>query len=975
MYLNTHSYYSLRYGTLSIERLVELVQENGVYKLALTDINCSTGCIEFAKLCTQHNIEPVVGIEFKVGARVLYIGIAKNGEGLRELNAFLSSNTLHSIPFPETAPPLANAYFIYPFGYSGKLAEQDYIGIRYTQLNKLYSNSGIPKEKLVALCPISFHTKDEFALHTYLRAIDNNTLISKLKREDVAYRDECMLPLKEMKDRFAMYPFIVENTEKLLATCSFEFEYNTSKNRKTFTGNKADDKALLEKLAVEGIKYRYDARNKEAKKRIAHELSIIDKLNFSSYFLITWDIIRYSKSRNFYHVGRGSGANSIVAYCLGITDVDPIELDLYFERFLNPKRTSPPDFDIDYAWNERDDVLDYIFKRYGHEHTALLGTMSTFQTRSILRELGKVVGLPKEEIDTLLDKKSLSRNSKIVQQILRIGELMDGMPNQRSIHAGGVLISDLPLHYYTALDMPPKGFPTVQWDMYAAEDIGFEKFDILSQRGIGHIKETVDIVKYNRSISIDVHAVEKFKRDAKVKAQLHSGDTIGCFYVESPAMRGLLKKLRCDNYISLVAASSIIRPGVAQSGMMREFIYRFHHQDNIRYLHPVMEDQLKETYGVMVYQEDVIKVCHHYAGLDLADADVLRRAMSGKYRSRKEFDKLVQRFHEGALALGRDQATTDEVWRQVSSFAGYSFSKAHSASFAVESYQSMYLKSYFPIEHMVAVLNNDGGFYPRWLYVHEAKRMGARVHLPCVNKSTDRVCVYGEEVYLGFWHLLELTSQSIETILSERAQNGMYTSLDNFMLRTSLSIEQTIILIRIGAFRFTGKNKKELLWEVYGYAKTVTTPNNYELFQYSAKQYTLPKLSSDTLEDAYDEIELMGYPLSISYFEMSENIPDIKLNSKKLIEHLGKTIEILGAYVTCKPVRTRTNKMMYFGTFIDLEGNFFDTTHFPNVSAEYPFKGNGCYLIKGKVVEEFGFASIEVQGIEKLEVRQDPRKI
>ncbi len=974
MYLNTHSYYSLRYGTLSIEALLEHAMECGLKKFVLTDINCSTGCIEFAKECKKNNVEPVVGIEFKKGSEVLYIGIAKNAEGFKELNELLSVYTLHKEELSTKAPLLKHSYIVYPFGYSGTLEEHEYIGIRHTQLNKLYAQKNVAKEKIVALCPVTYHTNDQFALHTYLRAIDNNTLISKLKREDVAYRDERMLPIDELKSLFAMYPFIIENTERLLDNCEFEFEFKSSKNRKTFTGNRTDDKALLEKLAIEGIKYRYNARNKEAKRRVMHELGIIDKLHFSSYFLITWDIIRYSKSRNFYHVGRGSGANSIVAYCLGITDVDPIELDLYFERFLNPKRTSPPDFDIDYAWNERDDVLDYIFKRYGHEHTALLGTMSTFQTRSILRELGKVVGLPKEEIDHLLDAKDLGRNTKIVQQMMRIGEMMDGMPNQRSIHAGGVLISELPLTYYTALDMPPKGFPTVQWDMYAAEDIGFEKFDILSQRGIGHIKESVEIVKYNRNINIDVHDVEKFKKDEKVRQQLQSGDTIGCFYVESPAMRGLLKKLRCDTYISLVAASSIIRPGVAQSGMMREFIYRFHHQNDIKYLHPIMEEQLKETYGVMVFQEDVIKVCHHYAGLDLADADVLRRAMSGKYRSRSEFDRIVQRFHDGALALGRDKAITDEVWRQVASFAGYSFSKAHSASFAVESYQSMFLKAYYPIEHMVAVLNNDGGFYPRWLYVHEAKRMGATIHLPCVNKSTELVCVYGTEVYLGFLHILELEHASIERIISERNQNGEFSSLDNFMLRCALSVEQAIILIRVGAFRFTQKNKKELLWEVHAYGKSIVRADHYELFQHSAKTYNLPKLISTNLEHVYDEIELLGYPVSMTYVEMLVAEPESNLCSSKLIERLGQVIEIVGTYVTCKPVRTRTNKMMYYGTFIDLEGNFFDTTHFPNVSTEYPFKGNGAYLIIGKVIEEFSYASIEVKSIQKLAIMGDPRK-
>jgi len=454
----------------------------------------------------------------------------------------------------------------------------------------------------------------------------------------------------------------------------------------------------------------------------------IDKLGFSSYFLITWDIIRYSMGRGFYHVGRGSGANSVVAYCLRITDVDPIELNLYFERFINPKRSSPPDFDIDFSWRERDEVQDYIFKRYGLKYTALLGTITTFQGRSTLRELGKVYGLPKNEIDMLVNEPENNLNeSDLTRRIFHIGSLMENFPNNRSIHAGGILISEKPVNYYTALDMPPKGFQTTQWDMYVAESIGFEKIDILSQRGIGHIRESVEIIRKNRKLEIDIHRIQDFKTDEQVKKQLKSGETIGCFYIESPAMRGLLKKLRCDDYIALVAASSIIRPGVAKSGMMREYIRRFHDRESINYLHPVMKEQLEETFGVMVYQEDVLKVCHHFAGLDLADADVLRRAMSGKYRSRVEFQKIVEKFHENCNRKGYPAELTSEVWRQIESFAGYSFSKAHSASYAVESFQSLYLKSRFPLEFMVAVINNFGGFYQTWVYVNEARRCGATI--------------------------------------------------------------------------------------------------------------------------------------------------------------------------------------------------------------------------------------------------------
>jgi DNA polymerase III alpha subunit len=438
-------------------------------------------------------------------------------------------------------------------------------------------------------------------------------------------------------------------------------------------------------------------------------------------------------------------------------------------------------------------------------------------------------------------------------------------------------------------------------------------------------------------------------------------------------MRQLLKKLGCESYLTLVAASSIIRPGVASSGMMKTYISNYHDPENVKYLHPVMKEHLRETFGVMVYQEDVIKICYHYAGLDLTDADVLRRGMSGKYRSKKEFDRLVQRFFDRAKEIGRDEKTTEEVWRQVSSFAGYSFSKAHSASFAVESYQSLFLKTYYPMEFMVAVLNNYGGFYQRWVYVHELQKSGARVHLPCVNNSEAKVRIRGKDAWLGFIGLQGLENQYLEFIPAEREANGPYRDLADFIKRTGITLDQAIILIRIGALRFCGKNKKELLWEVHNYLGSKVVPKqDTELFCTEAKELYLPELESSILEDAYNELELLGYPLSMSMFDLMKSDYRGDVAVKDLSKHLNQTIRLAGNYVCEKSVRTKNNKKMWFGTFLDAEGEFLDTVHFPNNTPSYPFRGKGCYLILGKVVEDFGCPAIEVEKFAKLPIRDNP---
>lgn len=978
MFMNCHSWYSLRYGTMPVESLVEQAARLGIDRLALTDINNTTGVVDFVRACSNHGIHPVAGIEFRNQLhQLLYIGIARNNNGYRVLNDFLSHHNASGEPFPERPPLLDDVYVVYPLSsFYDDLRENEYIGVMPAEVTRLvWPITKKVVSRLVARLPVTLSGPDDFFLHRNLRAIDQNTLLSKLTVRQIAGEDEYLVSPDEIRRKYALFPHLVENTLQLMASCSIRFDFETVKNKQVFTASRYDDKLLLEKLAMDGLKYRYGSGNKEALKRVRHELEVIDRLGFSSYFLITWDIIRYSMSRGFYHVGRGSGANSIVAYCLRITDVDPIELDLYFERFINPRRTSPPDFDIDYSWKDRDEVLEYIFKRYGREHTALIGTISTFHGRSILRELGKVYGLPKEEIDELVDNpSSASGRNEVTEQIFRVGNRIQDFPNLRSIHAGGVLISEEPVTCYTALDMPPKGLPTTQFDMYVAEDLRYEKIDILSQRGIGHIKECADIVKENQGINIDVHDVKRFKQDSAVLRQLRSGEAIGCFYIESPAMRGLLHKLRCNSYISLVAASSIIRPGVAKSGMMKEYIKRFHNPGSFSYLHPVMEQQLKETYGVMVYQEDVIKICHHFAGLDLADADVLRRAMSGKYRSKSEFQRIVDKFFSNCRTFGYPEEITKEVWRQIESFAGYSFSKAHSASYAVESFQSLYLKTYFPLEFMVAVINNFGGFYRTWVYVNEARRWGARILLPCVNEGEYKTSIRGKDIYLGLIHVMHLEAETAMRIIEERRLNGKYASLADFVSRVRIGLEQLVILIRIHAFRFTGKPKKELLWEAHmllGDAPARTSER--ALFVPPVRSFSLPPLEQDPLEDAYDEMELLGFPVSMTHFDLLETSFRGEVMAHELIRYTGKIVRMLGNLVTIKNVKTIKGEWMHFGCFLDVQGNFFDTIHFPPSLKKYPFRGDGIYLLKGKVVEEFGYPSLEVEKMAKLPLRKDPR--
>lgn len=977
MLYTCHSFFSLRYGLHAPEDLVRYASSKRVKTLAITDVNNSTAVIPFYKSCLESNVKPVAGIEFRYQNEHYFTGIAKNNEGFQELNAFLTAYLAGKINLEKRAPDFKNCFIIYPFTEDSrlyKLHHFEFIGVKPSRVNRLFSQESNLLDKMVIVQPFTFINQSDFEMHKHLRAVDRTTLLSKLEDSDLASADEFLTEQEKIVEIFERYPDIIERSEKIIGEIELFFS-EEPKNKKCYTGKAEKDIELLRNLAFDGYKKRYEDDDGKIIQRVEKELSVIRELGFSAYFLITWDIIQFSKSRNFYHVGRGSGANSIVAYCLGITDVDPIELNLYFERFINPKRTSPPDFDIDFSWKERDIVLDYIFDRYPEQHVALLGTINTFQGKSIIRELGKVYGLPKEEIDQLIDHTGqFISESEIGRKIVELSLQFDSLPNYRSIHAGGVIISEQPITCFTALDDPPKGYPTTQWDMYTAEEIGYEKLDILSQRGIGHIGDAIEIILRNRNEEVDIHAISKIKEDELVRKQLKSGETIGCFYIESPAMRGLLKKLKCDDYLTLVAASSIIRPGVAKSGMMKAYIQRFHNPEGFDYLHPVMQEQLKETFGVMVYQEDVLKVCHHFAGLDLADADILRRAMSGKYRSKKEFRRIEQKFFSNCRERGYSEKLANEVWRQIESFAGYSFSKAHSASYAVESFQSLFLKVHYPCEFMTAVINNFGGFYRTWVYVNEAQKCGATIKLPCVNSSAYLTRIERHEIYLGFVHLQGLETQLSKRIVREREERGCFTDLNDFVERTAITREQLILLIRAGALRFTKKMKAELYWNAQMmFGQERNQPKHMTMFDAPEKHFQLPKLEHNVLEDAYDEIEMLGFPVSVNHFDMLQTRFRGEIKAAELNQKVGKTVKMVGKLVTIKYVRTIKKEIMNFGTFIDIDGDFFDTVHFPDSLKKYRFSGQGLYLILGKVVEEFGYASIEVHKMARLPMQPDPR--
>ncbi|MEJ5167469.1 MAG: DNA polymerase III subunit alpha, partial [Thermoanaerobaculia bacterium] len=560
----------------------------------------------------------------------------------------------------------------------------------------------------------------------------------------------------------------------------------------------------------------------KAKERLEYELEIIEKMGFIDYFLIVWDIVEEGKRKGYPSLGRGSAASSIVCYLLDITPVDPIKENLYFERFLNPFRTSPPDIDLDFGTSKRDEILDYIYKTY--KNVGMISTHICYSLRGAIRDIGKAKGFSEEEItkitkflphyenlklDELIKKypecKFLPYKDPKFKEIYNLALKFLNFPRGWGIHCGGVVISPSPLTDFLALTKSANGRIITQPDMYGVEDLGLLKMDILGNRSLDVLPSVLS------KIEEPLPDLEEILKDNGTKEILKKGETIGCFYIESPAMRSLLQKLKVEDFPSMVIATSIIRPGVAESGMMQAYIRRYQGKEEPFYPVEEMEELLKETLGVMVYQEDVIKVANKIGGLTLAEADAFRKAMSGKSRSREEMEKALKLFIEKALQRGYKKEAVEEISKQILSFAGYAFCKAHSASFSTLSFKMAYLKKHYPEIFLSSVLNCGGGFYPPIVYIFEAKRLGINVFPPFINEAERDYKAEKGKIIVGFKAVKSLSEKTIERILNERKAKN-FNSLFDFTSRVCPESQELENLIKAGCFDPLGYKRKELFY-------------------------------------------------------------------------------------------------------------------------------------------------------------------
>jgi len=986
------------WGTTDVRQLCRAAKQLGYAQLALTDTDNLYGLWPFLTACKLEGLRPIVGAEVTdPKGRQRAVCLVENDSGYRNLCRLLTRRHLDedfdlAAVLPEYAAGLVvltqNADLL-PAWHAANVtvaaAMPRHPLASSHPLRRTAENIHIP---LVATPGSFLLHPDDAPVHRLLRAIDCNTSFSLLTAGDVAPAGAWLAAPAEYERRFAICPRAVRATDEIAERLTFTGPRFGIVMPPLLNQNDADPTDRLRASAYAGARERYGAELSEAVvERLEHELHTIAAMGFSAYFLIVREIVKHSPRT----CGRGSGAASLVAYCLGITNVCPLKHNLYFERFLNPGRTDPPDIDVDFAWDERDDVLDSVLKHY-RNHAAMVSNHVLFQPRMAVREVAKVFGLTDAEIGRVskrlphfwraeqsepellegIKKRPESRALEFPQpwpEVLTLAQRILGTPRYLSVHPGGVVITPRPIAEYVPLERAPKGVPIIQWEKDAAEDAGLVKIDLLGNRSLGVIRDAIGNLRAN-GVVFDESRWEP-EDDFTTQEALAQGRTMGCFYIESPAMRLLQQKSKVGDFEHLVIHSSIIRP--AANEFIREYIRRLH-GGSWDPIHPLLAEVLDETFGIMVYQEDVSRAAVALAGFSHAEADALRKVMSKKDREHRLRD-FQKRFCSGAGSRGVSEAQVTAIWDMMMSFSGYSFCKPHSASYARVSFQAAFLKVHHPAEFMSAVISNQGGFYSTFAYVSEARRLGLEVLPPDINHSDVHWTGRGHAIRVGLLSIKGLSAETRQRIVSERRQ-APYGSLRDFLDRVRPAEDESRALIHCGALDAVnpGGNRAVLMWQLACWLKSKQPQvPNQSLFDHANHTSSCqpPALPAEAEHERLRrEFAVLGFLCDRHPMELFADTLQ-KLRTVKAVDlprHLGRRVRLAGWLITGKVVTTKHGDPMEFLTFED-ETGIVETTFFPAAYRRFchMIDRQHPYLLTGKLETDWGAITLTVDKVEIIQ--------
>jgi len=854
IHLHVHSPYSFLDGASSLDRLLEKAQAMDMPALGLTDHNRLTGAIRFYRKARACGIKPVIGAEVDIEGGHHLTLLCKDGRGYTSLCRLLTEAHLsHRGRKPEASREMLRRYHSGLIALSGcskgeipslvrrgKYEEavraacfyrDIYRDNFYVELINHPSRKSITDSHwladfarqqsipVVATNNVHYAGMEDYATREILNAIDRNIPVSQLKTPRTV--EQYLKSADEMAELFADIPEALAATGEIAARCNLELELGRPRFPKFALPQGETEYGYLSKLALDGVLGKYGRLTGEIRQRLEFELDTINKLGFCGYFLVVWDIVRRAREKGIRCQARGSAVDSLVVYALDISTVDPVEHDLLFERFMHPLRREMPDIDLDIDRRRRNEVKEYICRKYGDDNVACVSTINTYQARGAIRDAGKALQLPPQVIDEacrgihylsvarLLDgSESLPelRNNDVYQKpelagFFKLCAALDGLPRHLSVHLGGLLIGNGRLSDSVPLEWSSGGDIISQYDKDDIEQLGIVKMDVLSLPTLTVIEDTLAEIKKTRGASIDLDRIPR--DDPAVFSLLRNGRTVGTFQLESPAQREMAGRLLPDRFEDITVSLSLVRPGPLKSSMDKIYLPRRHGKEPVTYLHPKLENALGETLGVILYQEQVLKVAHDLAhdlaGMSYAEADGFRRAMTHD-RTAGEMESMRDSFITSAARNGVNRDIADKVFEQLAAFAAYGFCKAHAATYAVIAYQTLWLKCHYPAEFMAAVLSNQPmGYYPPRVLVADARRMGVKVLPPDVNHSSDCYTVENEAIRVSLRQLKGMTEEALESILTART-GGRFASLRDFVLRTNTS--QPIIenLARVGAF-------------------------------------------------------------------------------------------------------------------------------------------------------------------------------
>lgn len=983
-------------GVAPPEALLDVAASYGYDAVGLCDVNGFYGLIWALQEAKTRGMKLIVGAELNHGGRRA-AAIALNREGYRELSRLITR--LHrdeSFDLPKALGGVsANvALLIDELDLLKQLAErpETYAAIGpdgfsfYREAKAL----GVP---VVAARPWLYLHEDHLQVLRLLRAIDGNTTVDRVPDDQVP-GDIARLPSPEqLAERMSWCPEALDAAGVLAARACTDPGLGATIYPEMIGGSdEASD--LLEQRCRVRIPWRYGAWSEAIEQRLQYEMNIIRAKGFAEIFLLAERITRNARLT----CGRGSAAASLISYLLGVTHVDPIRHDLFFDRFLNPQRVDPPDIDIDFAWDERDDIIHWTLSTFGARNTAMVCNQVGFKAAGAVREIAKVYGLPEDEIVAVTGRLSgfwsAGNAEKMVREhplfadlqlgdpwpeILRLSALLEGHPRYLSVHPGGLVIVPGGVDAVVPVQDAPKGVPIIQWEKDQAEDAGLVKMDLLGNRSLAVIRDALASIAEREGAHISYATFNPID-DSATKELIARGDTVGVFYVESPAMRQLQQKCGTGEYERLVVHSSIIRP--AANAYINEYVRRLR-GGTWEPLHPALEAQLGETFGIMVYQEDVAKAGMAIAGFDSAKADGLRKVLSKK-RSGRKFEDYKRDFFAGAAARGEDAETVERIWQMIESFAGYSFCKPHSASYALVSFKSAFLKAHFPAAFVAAVISNQGGYYGAFAYASEARRMGLCVLGPDVNESLYEWVGAGDWVRIGLMQLREINRKAVDVVLDERQRGGPYRSFVDLAERTQLDPTDLRILVRGGCFDALHgiQARPRLMWELARYthdrqppAKRSATPSLFD----ERPPARLPEPPPyDEIEVLRQEVETIGFLYSRHPLDLyAGQLAQLKhVKADQLSEYIGRTVNVVGWLVTGKTVSTKQREPMEFVTFEDTTA-LFETVFFPKAYARFcrMLTRTRPYVLTGRVEESFDVVTLNVQRVRLLEKPRSARAL